>query len=193
MREDHEDTHHAHGAKDPHIWLDLSNAQVMVETIAEALAAKDAENKSYYMERAVAYKAELKALDHEYQTTLKRCKYKTIIYGGHFAFGCLGKRYGLTYISPYEGFSPNAEHGPKKMSQLILLLKKTGIKSIYFEELIDPKIARALSRETGAKLLLLHGAHNISRDELLSGKTFCQIMEDNLGRLKNGLEYKPWE
>ncbi len=187
--EDHEDAHHLHGAKDPHIWLDLQNAQIMVDTISDAISAKDPANKSYYMKRAAAYKSELKELDEEYKSVVKRCKFSTIVYGGHFAFGYLAKRYGLTYVSPYEGFSPNAEPGPQKIAALIETLRRTGMKNIFFEELIDPKVARSIAGETGANLLLLHGAHNISKDELSKGKTFYQIMEDNLKRLKNGLEF----
>ena len=47
-----------------------------------------------------------------------------------------------------------------------------------------------IAKETGAKLLLLHGAHNLSKKELSSGVTFLSIMEHNLDNLKTGLEWQ---
>jgi len=71
---------------------------------------------------------------------------------------------------------------------LIEKVKSSGIKYIYYEELLDPKVARTVSQETGVKLELLHGAHNVSKDELNSGLSYLDIMNDNYSKLKVGLE-----
>lgn len=184
---DEEPEHHG-GGKDPHIWLDLANDQVMVNTIAQTLAEKDPKNRAFYLNNAKEYNEKLADLDKRFKETLSTCKHKTIIYGGHFAFGYFAKRYELDHVSPYDGFSPNAEPSPKAIVELINKLKGSGIKYIYFEELLDPKVARVISQETGAKLELLHGAHNVSKDELSRGCTFIDIMEDNLKKLRVGLE-----
>ncbi len=176
--------------KDPHIWLDLRNDQIMVDTIARAFANKDPANSVFYFKNAEDYKVRLVDLDSRFKETLATCKHKTIIYGGHFAFGYFTKRYGLKHESPYEGFAPNAEPSPKAIARLINRLKESGIKYIYCEELLDPKVSRVISQATGAKLELLHGAHNISKNELNRRVTFIDIMEDNLKRLKIGLECK---
>lgn len=185
---EHEHGHHHHGGKDPHIWLDLANDQIMVDTIARALAEKDPANSDFYLKNAGNYKAKLADLDRRFKETLSTAKYKTIIYGGHFAFGYFVKRYGLKHDSPYEGFSPNAEPSPKAIAELINKLKVSGSKYIYYEELLEPKVARVIAQESGAKLELLHGAHNVSKDELNKGVTFIDIMEENLKKLKVGLE-----
>ncbi|MFA5363369.1 MAG: zinc ABC transporter substrate-binding protein [Candidatus Omnitrophota bacterium] len=186
--EEHEHGHHHHGGEDPHIWVDLAHDQVMVDTIAKALTEKDPANGAFYLNNAKEYKMKLADLDRRFEETLSTAKHKTIIYGGHFAFGYFAKRYGLEHDSPYDGFSPNAEPSPKAIASLINKLKQSGIKYIYYEELLDPKVARTISQETGAKLELLHGAHNVSKDELARGVTFLDIMEDNLKKLKVGLE-----
>lgn len=180
--------HHHHGGKDPHIWVDLANDQIMVDTITKALAEKDPANSVFYLNNAKEYKDKLAGLNRRFKETLSTAKHKTIIYGGHFAFGYFAKRYGLEHDSPYDGFSPNAEPSPKAIAELITKLRKSGMKYIYYEELLDPKVARTISQETGAKLELLHGAHNVSKDELGRGVTFLGIMEDNLKKLKVGLE-----
>ncbi|MGE4384992.1 MAG: metal ABC transporter solute-binding protein, Zn/Mn family [Endomicrobiaceae bacterium] len=185
---DNKEHHHHHAGKDPHIWLDFDNDKIMVDTIVKALCEKDSDNKDFYMKNAEEYKNKLTDLDKRFKETLSTAKHRTIIYGGHFAFGYFAKRYGLEHDSPYEGFSPNAEPSPKVLGELIKKLKASGIKYIYYEELLDPKVARTISEATGAKLELLHGAHNVSKSELEKGITFISIMENNLKKLKEGLE-----
>ena len=44
---------------DPHIWLDMDNAQKMVDNIAEAFIKKDSRNSDYYLKNAHNYKLKL--------------------------------------------------------------------------------------------------------------------------------------
>ena len=141
--------HYEPGSKDPHIWLNLAYAQQMVQTIAEAMAQKDPSNKDFYLNNAGHYKARLADLDARLKAALSTCKIKTIVYAGHFAFGYFAQRYGLKHVSPYRGFSPDAEPSPKSIKELIDMIKKTGAKYIYYEELIDPRVAKVISEETG--------------------------------------------
>ena len=50
--EDEHAGHHHAGATDPHIWLDFSNAQKMVNNICEAMVKKDPQNKDFYLKNA---------------------------------------------------------------------------------------------------------------------------------------------
>lgn len=179
---------HDHDGKDPHIWLDLANAQQIVTTITHALSEKDPANAQFYEANAVEYKQQLAALDQRFKIMLAAAKHKTLIYGGHFVFGYFAKRYGLMHSSPYQGFSPNAEPRPKSLAKLINKLKQSGMNYIYHEELLDPKVARTIAQETGAKLELLHGAHNVRKDEFERGVTFLELMEANFNKLKVGLD-----
>lgn len=183
-----EDGRYHHGGKDPHIWLDLGNAQVMINTVAMALAQRDAGNKDFYLNNAQEYNAKLAELDGRFKDTFSGCKRKTIVSGGHFTFGYFVRRYGLRYVSAYEGFSPNAEPSPRAIAELINKLKDSGARYVYYEELLDPKVPRIISQEAGARLELLQAAHNVSKDELKRGVGYLEIMEDNLRKLKLGLE-----
>ena len=188
--ETEEENRHHHGGKDPHIWLDFEINQKIVLAIAEELSKLDPANKDFYKKNAEEYNAKLAMLDKKFKESIEKCELKTIMYGGHFAFGYLAKRYGLTYISPYKGFSPNSEPTPQKIAELIDLIKKNKIEYLYYEELLDPKVAKSISNSTGVNLELLHGAHNVSKEELKKNVSFLQIMEDNLLKLKKGLKYK---
>ena len=190
---DHEHGHgnsktHHHQGKDPHIWLEFGNAQKIVDHIASAFAAKDPDNAQVYLNRAQDYNAKLQELDETYARTLAACKHRTLIYGGHFAFGYFANRYRLKHMSPYQGFAPDAEPTPKKLAELIKTMKESDLQAIFYEEGIEPRVAKVIGEETGARLLLLHGAHNVTKDELAGGVTYLSIMQANLERLKQGLE-----
>ncbi len=185
--EHYEDGHgHHHSRVDPHIWLDFSNAQIMAENIAKALQEVDPQNAQYYKDNLQNYKSRLVQLDNSYKNSLAVCKTKTIVYGGHYAFGYLAKRYGLEYVAA-QGFSPDAEPSTKDMIAMVEHIKKNNIKYVFYEELSSPKIAETLARETKAKMLLLNGAHNLAKKDYEAGVSYISLMEDNLSNLRKGL------
>jgi len=181
------DGHENSDGLDPHIWLDLNNASIMVEDILKALVVVDPVNKIFYQNNAKFYTNKLSILDSHYHNELSKCSKDEFIHGGHFVFGYLANRYGLKYLSA-QGFSPDSEPTPQQLISLSKQIKKLGLNYIYFEELVDPKVAKTIADETGAQLLLLHGAHNLSEQELSNGITYEQIMENNLTNLKIGLQ-----
>jgi zinc transport system substrate-binding protein len=71
---------------------------------------------------------------------------------------------------------------------MIDFMKSENQTVVYYEELIDPKIARIIASESGAKLVMLHAAHNVSKDELNSQITYIEIMRENLRKLEEGLK-----
>ncbi len=189
--EDHghekEGHHHHEGGTDPHIWLDFRNAQIMVDNILAGLIARDPANREYYSSNAAAYKAKLAELDNEYRKGLATCQKKVFLHGGHYAFGYLANRYGLHYESAY-AVSADSEPTPAKIMDLIKKMRANGLRYVYTEELVEPRIADTIARETGATILKLHGAHNISKEDLAGGVTFLSLMEKNLKNLRIGLQ-----
>ena len=189
MMEETETEEHerGHGGKDPHIWLDFSNAMKMVDNIRDVFVSKDPENENFYLKNAEDYKAKLKNLDQQFQKALSGCEKRVLVHGGHFAFGYLAKRYHLEYIAAY-GFSPNAEPRPEDLLKVSKSLRKNGLKYIFYEELISPRIAETVAKETGVSLLLLYTGHNVDREAFDRGVTFIALMQKNLEHLKAGLQ-----
>lgn len=177
---------HAHTGTDPHVWLDFVNAQAMVDNIAEAMAKKDPDNRVYYFNNANSYKKELVELDNLYQTTLSQCSSRAVVYGGHHAFGYMMKRYNLLYTAA-QGFSPDSEPTANDLISLVNQIKRNNLKHIFYEELSSPKIAETISRETSVQMLLLNGAHNVSKEDMSSGVSFVSMMNNNLKNLSQGL------
>jgi zinc transport system substrate-binding protein len=188
--EEGEDGHEGHGGgMDPHIWLDFNNAQIMVDNIASAMVARDPANKQYYLANAALYKAELKRLDDDYKAGLSACAKRVFLHGGHYAFGYLAHRYGLQYESA-SAVNADAEPTPAKLIALVKQVKAMDLKYVYSEELLSPRVSEMIAMETGAAVLLLHGAHNISKEDLDHGATFISLMRRNLDNLRTGLQCK---
>jgi len=181
-----EQQHHS-TAMDPHIWLDFSNAQKVVENIAAAMIQKDPSNKDYYSEHAKSLKTELVKLDTAFKQGLSGCSQKVFLHGGHYTFGYLAQRYGLQYESA-SAVNADAEPSPATLISLIKQVKSLGLKYVFSEELLSPRVSEMIAREAGVSILMLHGAHNISKDDLAHGETFVSLMNKNLVNLRKGLE-----
>jgi len=177
---------HEHGAHDPHIWLDFKNDQMIVDKIAAVLSEMDPEGSSVFERNASAYKEKLLRLDKKFKDGLKDCVNRTIILGGHAAFGYLARSYNLRQISLY-GLSPDSSPTPKKLIEVVELAKKYRIKVIFFEVYVSDELAKVLAEEVGARTLALNPGANLTKEQLKSGKTFFDIMEANLENLKDGL------
>lgn len=175
------------GAIDPHIWLDFANAVKMVENIRDGLAKNDPEGKDVYEKNAVSYIEQLKALDERFRKGLQTCEKKVLVNGGHFAFDTMAKRYGFRYVSVY-GVSPDAEPTAATLVKLTKLIRENRLDTIFHEELINPRVAETLARETGATLLKLHPAGNLAKEQFDRGETFITLMDRNLESLKTGLK-----
>ena len=184
------DSHHHHGM-DPHVWLDPLQAQAMVRSIADALSEADPDHAIIYSVNAQALQNRLRELDTEISTALSACKTRTLICGGHFAFGHFAARYGLRHLSPYSGFSPNAQPSPRAIAELVQNMRTLGTTAIFYEEILDPKLSRVLADEIGARLLPLHSMHNITPEDITSGATYFSLMHLNLEHIRQGLGCAP--
>jgi zinc transport system substrate-binding protein len=187
----HHDDHDHHGEQkqgtmDPHVWLDPTQAMLMVDTIAAAMAEKDPANATHYRANATRYKGELTTLDEQFRQGLATCGQRTFLHGGHYAFAYLARRYGLTYLSAY-AVSADAEPTPQRMVALVREMRRQHLNHIFYEELLSPAVAETIARETGAKLLKLHGVHSVSKAELDRGVSYLSLMTENLKNLRAGL------
>lgn len=184
----HEDGHgHGAGGTDPHVWLDFDNDRIIVDNLLAAFVAKDPANREYYTANATACKAKLADLDRRFKEGLAHCATRDFLHGGHFAFGYLARRYNLHYQSAY-ALNADAEPTAGKLTDLIKQMRQSGLKYIYTEELLNPRVAETIARETGAGILKLNGAHNISKADFDRGVTFVSLMEENLKNLRTGLQ-----
>lgn len=169
---------------DMHIWLDPVLSQQVVKKIAAVLAQADPPGRTIYEANAEAYVKKLEALDREYSAGLAACQHKEVI-TSHAAFAYLLERYGLRQLA-IRGLSPNTEPSPRQLARLATLAKERGIKAIYYETLVSPKMAETLAREVGAKTLVLNPIEGLTTAEQAQGKDYLALMRDNLANLRIG-------
>lgn len=178
------------GAKgdDPHIWLDPVLVKAQLKVIRDTLIKLDSRNKSYYEANYNSYLKKVEALDREIRDTLSRCKKKVFV-TSHDAFSRFAERYGLTQV-PITGINPEAEPKPKDLVEVVKIVRENKIKYIFTEPLISPKLAESLSRETGAKILILDPIEGLSESDIKAGKDYISKMRENLKNLKLALGYE---
>jgi zinc transport system substrate-binding protein len=183
---DHEDHEHEDEAHDPHVWLSPVNAKAEMENIKNALIQADPEGKSYYEANYEKYAAECDALDKEFKDALAPLAKKDIVVT-HQAFGYLCERYGLRQV-PIEGLSPDSEPDPGRMAEIIDFVKEHGVKVIFFEELVSPKVAETIAKATGAATDMLSPIEGLGEEEIASGADYFTMMRRNLKSLVAALQ-----
>ncbi len=173
---------------DPHIWTDPILTKTMVDNIVTELCYVDSDNANYYKERGSIYKGQLDELDEEFKTIVSESSRKEIIFGGRFTFYYFTQRYGLEYESAYHSCSTETEPSVTQVAGLINEINEEKFPVIYYEELTDPKVAKSISEETGAKMLLLHSCHNVSKEDFDKGVTYISLMKQNAENLREGIK-----
>ena len=170
---------------DPHVWLNPLNAKKEMENIKDALVKADEKNKDYYEKNYETYAKKFDTLDSEYSTALSNVKNKNLI-ASHEAFGYLCEAYGLKQIG-IEGLSPDSEPDAAKMKEIIRFAKKNNVKTIFFEELVSPKVSKTIAKELGAEAKVLDPIEGLSEDQQELGADYFSVMESNLQTLKEAL------
>lgn len=183
---DHGHEHDA-GGMDPHIWLDFANAALMVDTILDGFITADPGNGAWYRRNAKTLKTRLVTLDERYRNNLSSCLTRKLLHGGHYTFGYLARRYNLEYHA-LSGISSDSEPSAERMAALVREIRSSGAKYLFAEELLSPRLTETLAQEAGVGVLMLHGAHNLSRDDMSRNVTFIDLMERNLDQLRKGLQ-----
>lgn len=183
--------HHDHSDHeiDPHIWTSPVNAIGMLKTIYEAVCSVDEDNAEYYLENYQRYLSDLDALDKDFADVAEESAGQTLYFSGKFAFSYFVKEYGFDYVAPFDSCSDLQVEDLASVANLIEQLKTNNVKYIFYEEFANDAVYKTIAAETGAEPLLLHSAHNVSKEEFDSGVTYLRIMKDNLLNIKKALNY----
>ena len=172
---------------DEHIWTSPKNAILMINEIAAALAEIDAQNADAYTKNAADYTAQIQAVDDEITKIVAASPNKLLVFGDRFPFRYFVDEFGLEYKAAFPGCSTDTEASAGTLAYLMNTIKEKNIKYVYYIELSNQNIARAISEQTGAQLLQLHSAHNVTKDDFDAGATYVSIMQQNVENLRKGL------
>jgi len=151
------DAGHGQEDVDPHVWFDVKNAILWVETIERTLSALDPANSETYQANAVAYRQQLEELDAwvvKQMDTLPEANRRLVT--SHPAFGYLADRYGLEQVGAVYPVSPSAEPSAQDIAALEDTIRKLGVPALFTESTVNPNLAQQVAADTGAKLVALY-------------------------------------
>lgn len=172
---------------DEHVWTSPRNAKLIVQKISDTLCEADAPGADAYKANTAAYLAQLDQLDAEFKAVVDGAARRTMVFGDRFPFRYLADAYGLDYFAAFPGCSTETEASAATVKFLIDKVSAEHIPVVFHIELSNEKMADTISEATGAKVLLLHACHNISRDDFLAGKGYLDLMTDNVEALREAL------
>lgn len=139
-------------SRDPHAWQDPRNGVLYTRAIAEGLAAADLAHADTYRANAAAYEAEIADTDAWIASRFAPVPVaRRRIITTHDAFGYYGARYGITFLAA-QGVSADAEPSAKGIAALIGQMKREKIRTVFLENMTDPRLGKMLAREAGAAL-----------------------------------------
>lgn len=193
-KHDHDHDHESHAHKhdhdeeeegpeiDEHVWTSPKKAMEIVKKIADVASEIDADEKTKINDNAEKYVAEIAEVDKDLHQAIDG-KISEIVVADRFPFRYFADEFGLKYAAAFSGCSEQTEASAKTISFLINKVKQDKIKKIYKIELSNGKIAETVSKDTGAEVLELHSAHNVTADDFSKGVTYVDLMKRNLAAL----------
>lgn len=174
---------------DEHVWTSPKNAQEIVSCLSRDLQrlSPSAEVDDRIEQNAQTYLGQLSQLDQAFAQAVAGGTRSKIIFGDRFPFRYLVDAYGLQYDAAFPGCSEDSEPSARTITALIREIQQDHIPVVFYIEFSNRKTAGILAEETGAKPLLMHSCHNVSRGEMDAGATYLSLMEGNVAALREAL------
>lgn len=172
------------GGVDPHFWLDPVKMIQAVERVETALAMAQPQNNQRFRDNAEAFKTQLSALDDQFSAGLAQCRRRDFV-TSHDAFSYLAGRYQLTQRA-IAGLSPESEPDPERLAELSDLIRRDGITTVFYEELVPARLAETLAREAHVRTAVLSPLEGLPRND--PGADYLSVMGQNLQALRQALE-----
>jgi zinc transport system substrate-binding protein len=151
---DHDDHGHSHShvGPDPHYWMSPVAAMVMAKDIQDFLAGLNPAGAEKYNANLSILERRISQVDSLVRVSLGDDPHRTVLIY-HPALAYMGRDYGFEQVSfEDEGKNPS----PARMKELIDLAREKEIKIIFIQAEYDVRNAQSLSRETGARLVVIN-------------------------------------
>ncbi|HEX7298064.1 MAG TPA: zinc ABC transporter substrate-binding protein [Solirubrobacteraceae bacterium] len=172
---------------DPHWWHDPRNAEAAVSGIRAALTKANPDAKDVYASNAAAYVAKLRALDRGIAACMERVPAsQRKLVTDHDAFTYFARRYGIEVVGAViPSQTTQAQPSAGDVAELTRLIRREGVKAVFPESSINPKLAQAIARQTGATSdLTLYG--DTLGPEGSEGATYLSMERANADAMVRG-------
>ena len=141
--DDHGHEGHAHGEYDPHIWLDPSNAKVILKEMAEHLIEKDQTNASVYENNLKKALKDLDKLTKDVKSELNK-DFKSIVF--HDAYQYFERRFDVNVLG---AFTVNTDvlPGAEQLSEIREIIEHDKVSCIFSEPQFNPDIINVVAKD----------------------------------------------
>ena len=178
-----------HPEDDPHVWHNPMNAKIMVAAIVTALSSAFPDKASAFAKNAADYGAKLDTTDAEIKRLIEgipTANRKMVT--NHDAFGYFIERYGLKYVGAViPSVSTAGEASAKELAELQVTIKREGVKAIFAESSVEPKVAREIAKDT--KIAIVDDLYGDSLGKPRSGAdTVDGMLLSNARKIANALK-----
>ena len=140
-----------HAAGNPHFAISPSNAKIIAQNIAAALAENDAANAETYHDNLKTFTAALDAKLVEWQKTLAPFKGRGVV-AYHDSWPYFARDFGLKidlFLEPKPGIPPTPSH----LAEVITKMKAEQVNEIIVDAYLNHRTAETVARETGATVV----------------------------------------
>ncbi|WP_052652651.1 metal ABC transporter solute-binding protein, Zn/Mn family [Pandoraea oxalativorans] len=166
---------------DPHMFQDPERVKTMADNIAAALSKADPAGANYYADRARNYRG---ALDDLIVWANKQlapiAPARRVVLTSHDAFGYLGQRFGIKFLAP-EGVSTESEASAKDVANLIRVIRRTGIKAVFMENISNPRLVQRIAHD--AKVTVDGKLYSDALSKNPEATTYLQLFQYNIRAL----------
>lgn len=128
---------------DPHVWNSPEAWSLVVDEIAEHLAARDPENADAYRENADRYAARIADAADEAAALLAEVPEPRILVTGHDAFGYFGETFDIE-VHATDFVSTEAALSPAELSELADLIADHEVPTIFRDNQANPQAITSL-------------------------------------------------
>lgn len=169
---------------DPHVWLSILNAKIIVNNICNKVITLDQNNENYYKENFNTFTKQLDSLYEEYSLKLKNKKGNYLV-TSHEAFYYLCKDFSLNQFGIAD--IANNEITPKRINEVSNFIMDNDIHKIYVESVSSSANVDTIISEINNK----DSSYSIKKDELNAFEgvdvskwddddNYLSVMENNL-------------
>lgn len=187
QHDEHEHGHDHEGA-DPHWWQNPRNAIAVTEAISRELGRIDPDAAAAVKKRAADYIGELRGLDRQIASCISAIPSgERKMVTSHDAFGYYADRYGLEVVGTViPSTSTQAQPNSGELAELSRTIRANRVKAVFPEEALNPRVARAIAQQTGARAdLELYGDALGPSDS--PAATYTELLKTNTTRISEGL------
>ena len=141
-------------SNDPHWWQDPRRAMAAVERIRDVLIEADPQGRTTYERNAAAYLDRLRATDQAIATCMAAIPDdERKLVTNHDALGYFADRYDIEVVGTVlPALSTRAEPSAGEIAELIEIIQREGVRTIFPQSQLGAGLEQALARETGARV-----------------------------------------